>query len=218
MTFGERHRTDLPWFAGLLKENRAYKTALLVFFISNLALLGTLFWELKKGQDVYAFDSFTGRTYATGKITQRHVENMVLYATRTFVTDFLNYDYLYIEQARLSAFRRLSPALRQKFKDELSAEDPIKGAISGKTHYDLTFETEPALITRSHPNYRVYCKVRRVIHFVDGKTSESEHNLRITWKMLESTPDRPDGLFVTEMERISPNDKETLNAILNQIK
>jgi len=218
MTFSERHRSDLPWFAGLLKENRAYKTALLVFFISNLVLLGMVFWEMKKGTEVYAFDSSTGRTYATGKISQRHVDNMVLYATKTFATDFLNYDYLYIEQARLAAFRRLSPPLRQKFKDELSAEDPIKGAIAGKSHYDLFFEVEPALIARSHPNYRVFCKVRRVIRFADGKTSESVHNLRVTWKMLESTPDRPDGLFVTDLERISPDDKETLNAILNQIK
>jgi len=218
MNAAERHRSDLPWFAGLLKENHVYKMALLVFFISNMVLLGILFWEMRKGQEVYAFDSSSGRTYATGKITQKQVDNMVLYATKTFATDFLNYDHLYIEQARLAAFRRLSPALRQKFKEELSSEEPIKDAISGKTHYDLFFDTEPALITRTHPNYRVFCKVRRVIRFSDGKTSESEHNLRITWKMMESTPDRPDGLFVTDLERISPNDKETLNSILNQIK
>jgi len=35
---------------------------------------------------------------------------------------------------------------------------------------------------------------------------------------MESTPDRPDGLYVTDLERISPNDRETLNAILNQIQ
>ncbi len=214
----ERYRTDLPWFAGLLKENQAYKLALAVFLISNLCLVGMLFWEIKKGKEVYAFDSSSGRTYVTGRITPKHFENMVLYATKTFTTDFLNYDYLYLEQARLSAFRRLSPALRQKFKEQLSAEDPIKEAISGKTKYELSFLTEPALIARAHPNYRTFCKVKRTIHFADGKNSESEHNLRITWKMLESTPDRPDGLYVTDIERISPNDKETLNAILNQIQ
>lgn len=218
MNFGKSHRSDLPWFAGLLKENQAYKMALLVFLLSNLALCGILFRELRKGKEVYAFDSSTGRTYVTGRIGQRHVDNMVLYATKTFSTDFLNYDYLTIEQARVSAFRRLSPALRQKFKDELSAEDPIKEAISGKAHYELSFQTEPALISRAHPNYRVFTKVKRIIRFSDGRTSESEHNLRITWKMMESTSDRPDGLYVTDLERISPNDKETLNAILNQIQ
>jgi hypothetical protein len=218
MNPGKQHRSDLPWFAGLLKENQAYKMALLVFLLSNMALCGILFYELRKGKEVYAFDSSTGRTYATGRISQRHVDNMVLFATRTFSTDFLNYDYLTIEQARLSAFRRFSPALRQKFKDELSAEDPIKTAIAGKTRYELVFLTEPALIMRAHPNYRVFTKVKRVIHFSDGKASESEHNLRLTWKMLESTPDRPDGLYLTDVERISPDDKETLNAILNQIQ
>lgn len=218
MNLTKNHRTDLPWFAGLLKENQAYKMALLVFLISNLALIGFLFWQMQKGKEIYAFDASTGRTYVTGKINQRHVDNMVLYATKTFVSDFLNFDYLYIEQARLAAFHRLSPALRQKFKDELSAEDPIKEAIAGKAHYDLSFEIEPALITRSHPNYRVFCKVKRQIHFADGKASETEHNLRLTWKMVESTPDRPDGLYLTDLERISPEDKETLNAILNQIK
>ena len=60
--------------------------------------------------------------------------------------------------------------------------------------------------------------MKRTIRYADGKTSDSEHNLRITWKMIESTPDRPDGLFVTNIERISADDKETLNSILNQIK
>ena len=214
----KNHRTDLPWFAGLLKENQAYKMALLVFLISNLSLAGILFWQMKKGKEIYAFDSSTGRTYITGQIGQRHVDNMVLFATKTFVSDFLNYDGLTIEQARLAAFRRLSPALRQKFKEEISAEAPIKDAISGKAHYTLTFEIEPALITRAHPNYRVFCKVKRLIRFESGKISETEHDLRLTWKMMESTPDRPDGLYLTDLERISPEDKETLNAILNQIK
>lgn len=218
MIFGKNHRSDLPWFAGLLRENQAYKMALMVFLVSNLALCGILYKELRKGKEIYAFDSSTGRTYATGRIGQRQVDNMVLYATRTFAADFLNYDHLTIEQARLAAFRRLSPPLRQKFKDELSAEDPIKEAISGKARYELVFQTEPALIARAHPNYRVFTKVKRIIRFADGKTSESEHNLRITWKMMESTPDRPDGLYVTDLERISPNDRETLNAILNQIQ
>jgi hypothetical protein len=218
MIFGTRHRSDLPWFAGLLKENQAYKMALLVFLISNLALCALLFREMKRGKEIYAFDSSTGRTYQTGKISQRHVDNMVLFATKTFSSDFLNYDYLTIEQARLASFRRLSPPLQQKFKDELSSEEPIKEAIAGKARYELQFLTEPALIARAHPNYRVFTKVKRIIRFADGRTSESEHNLRITWKMMESTPDRPDGLYVTDLERISPNDKETLNAILNQIQ
>jgi hypothetical protein len=213
-----RHRTDLPWFAGLLKENQAYKWALLVFTLSNLALAGMLWMELRKEKEIYAFDSGTGRTYATGRITARHVDNMVLNAAGQFVSDFLNYDHLLIEQARLAAFRRLSPALRQKFKDQLSAEEPIKDAISGKAKYELEFLNEPALIVRAHPNYRTFCKVNRIIRFADGRTSESEHNLRISWKMLESTPDRPDGLYVTDIERISADEKETLNAILNQIK
>lgn len=218
MITGERHRMDLPWFAGLLKENQAYKMALVVFCLSNLALAGLLYWQLQKEKEVYAFDSSTGRTYQVGRLTPKHVDNMVLFATRTFATDFLNYDHLYIEQARLSAFRRLSPALRQKFKEELSAEEPIKDAISGKSRYELAFVTEPALITRSHPNYRAFCKVKRTIRYADGKVSDSEHNLRITWKMMESTPDRPDGLYVTNIERISADDRETLNSILNQIK
>lgn len=218
MIFGKTHRTDLPWFAGILKENQAYKMALLVFLISNLSLCGILFWELRKGKEVYAFDASSGRTYMTGRITERHVDNMVLYATKTFATDFLSYDYLTIEQARLSAFRRLSPALRQKFKDELSSESGIKESISGKSKYELTFVTEPALIQRAHPNYRVFTRVKRLIRFADGKTSESEHNLRITWKMMESTPDRPDGLYVTDLERINPNDTQTLSTILNEIK
>jgi hypothetical protein len=214
----ERHRLDLPWFAGILKENQAYKIALVVFCLSNLALAGMLYWQLQKSKEVYAFDSSSGRTYAVGRLTPRHVDNMVLYATKTFTADFLNYDHLYIEQARLAAFRRLSPALQQKFKEELSAEEPIKDAIAGKCRYDMVFVTEPALIARSHPNYRAFCKVKRTIRYADGKVSDSEHNLRITWKMMESTPDRPDGLFVTNIERISADDKETLNSILNQIK
>jgi hypothetical protein len=35
--------------------------------------------------------------------------------------------------------------------------------------------------------------------------------------MRESTADRPDGLYVTDIERIDPNDKKTLDALLNQI-
>jgi hypothetical protein len=202
MNTGDRYRMDLPWFAGILKENQAYKIALVVFCLSNLALAGLLYWQLHKEKEVYAFDSSSGRTYAVGRLTPRHVDNMVLYATKTFASDFLNYDHLFIEQARLTAFRRLSPALQQKFKDELSAEEPIKDAIAGKCRYELQFVTEPALIARSHPNYRTFCKVKRTIRYLDGKVSDSEHNLRITWKMMESMPDRPDGLFVTNIERM----------------
>lgn len=208
----------MAFFAGLLKENQAYKLALLVFFISNLVLLGLLFYGQKRGKEIYAFDSSTGHTYTTARISSKELDNLVLAATKSFVFDFLNFDYAYIEKARLSAFLRMSPALQQKYKDELSAEEPIKEAIAGHARFDLVFLTEPALIVSAHPNYKTFCKVKRVIRFENGKELSSEHNLRITWKMTESTPKRPDGLFVTDVERISADDKETLNSILNQIQ
>lgn len=212
------HRQDRPWFAGLLFENQAWKFATLTLGIGFLAMLGVHFMDLKRPKEIYVFDASTGRTYATGKLSQNHLENMLVYATKTFTADFLNYDYLNIEKARLAAYTRMSPALRQKFRNELSAEGAIKDAITNKTAFELTFITEPSVIFRSHPNYRTYCKVRRMIRFPDGRSSDNEFNLRLTLKMMESTPDRPDGLFVTDVERINPTDKKTLDAILNQIR
>lgn len=212
------HRQDRPWFAGILFENQAWKFATLTLGLICFAMVALLYWDMKRPKEIYVFDASSGRTYATGKLNSKHLENMLLYATKTFTTDFLNYDYLFIEKARLAAFTRMSPALRQKFKDELSAEEAIRDAITNKTKFELTFVTEPSVIFRSHPNYRSFCKVRRTIRFPDGRTSEKEFNLRITWKMMDSTPDRPDGLYVTDIELIDPNDTKTLESILNQIR
>ncbi len=218
MILQDSKRQDRAWFAGLLFENQAWKFATLMLGIVSLAMVAVLYWDFKRPKEIYVMDSNTGRTYLTGKLTPNHLENMLLYTTKTFINDFLNYDYLYIERARLAAYDRMSPALRQKFRAELSAEEPIKDAISNKTKFDLNFITEPSVIARSHPNYRTFCKVKRTINFSDGKTSEQEFNLRLTLKMMESTPTRPDGLYITDIERIDSNDKKTLDALLNQIR
>ena len=212
------YRQDRSWMAGLLFENQAWKFACLMLGIGFMAMMALLYWDMKRPKAIYAFDGSTGRTYLMGKLTQNHLENMLMYATKTFISDFLDYDYLYIERARLAAYNRMSPALRVKFRDELSAEGAIKDAISNKTKFELSFITEPSVIARSHPNYRTFCRVKRVIKFPDGRTSEKEFNLRVTLKMMDSSPDRPDGLYVTEVERIDPNDKKTLDAMLNQIR
>jgi len=217
MILPNAHRQDRAWFAGLLFENQAWKLCCLILGAGFVAMGALVFWDLKRPKEIYAFDASTGRTYLTGRLTQNHVENMLLYATKTFTSDFLNYDYLSIERARLAAFTRMSPALQLKFRDELSAEGAIKDAIANKTHYELDFVTEPSVIFRSHPNYRTFTKVRRIITFPDGKNLEKEFNLRLTWKMMDSRPDRPDGLYVTDIERIDPNDKKQLDALLNQI-
>ncbi len=211
------HRQDRGWFAGLLFENQAWKFTTLLLGAGFLAMGALVYWDVRRPKEIFVVDSSTGRTYTTGRLTNNHIENMLLYATKTFTNDFLNYDHLYIEQGRLAAFKRMSPALQIKFKENLSAEGAIKDAISNRTKFELDFVTEPSVIFRSHPEYRTFTKVRRIITFPDGKATSTEFNLRISWTMRESTADRPDGLYVTDIELIDPNDKKSLDAILNQI-
>jgi hypothetical protein len=129
MILNPSHRQDRAWFAGLLFENQAWKFCTLILGAVCLAMGALVFWDMKRPKEIYAFDASTGRTYLTGRLNQNHLENMLIYATKTFTADLMNYDYLYIEQARLAAFKRMSPALQNTFKDELSAEGAIKGPL-----------------------------------------------------------------------------------------
>ncbi len=215
MTMQAPRRDDVAWYNSLLKENLFYKFTLAVLFLVILVLAGVSFILFNRKVPVYAFDSSTGRTYATQRITKEMWDNLLIAATRDFISDFLNYDYLYIERARTRAFARMSPVAQKKFKESLSNSQTILSVVKNHTSASIKFLQNPAVILRAGSEYRTFCMIEITIRNMDGTQNVKSSNWKISWLAMPSTPDRPDGLWVSDMEAVG--DVE-LNEILNQIK
>ncbi|HLP40305.1 MAG TPA: VirB8/TrbF family protein [Fibrobacteria bacterium] len=208
-------RNDEVWYASLLRENQFYKYVLAVLFLVILVLAGTAFLLFNKKQPIYVFDSSTGRTYATQRITGAMWDNLLIAASRDFISDFLSYDHLYIERARARAYGRMTPVAQKKYKETFANPQLLMNVVKAHKTSSVRFIQEPRVILRAGQEFRTFLMVEVTVNNPDGTQSTQASNWKISWLALGSTPDRPDGLWVSDLEPVGTKE---LNDILNQIQ
>jgi hypothetical protein len=208
-------RDDELWYASLLRENFFYKFTLTILLVVILFLGASAFILFNKVQPLYVFDSATGRTYATQRVSKDMFDNLLISASQDFISDFLNYDYLYIERARTKAFARMTPIAQKKFKETIANRQTIMGVVKSHRTSSIHFIQEPRVILRAGKEFRTFCIVEVKVTNPDGTEAVQQNNWKLSWLALNSTPTRPDGLWLSDIEPVGADE---LNEILNQIK
>lgn len=208
-------RTDEAWYASVLRENHLSKFTITVLGILCLILGGACFVLFNRPHPMYAFDSSTGKTYATQRISSDMWDNLLIAASRDFMSDFLNYDHSYIEHARARAYKRMTPMAQRRFKDVVADPQAIMTVVRGHQTSAIRFIQDPRVILRAGSEFRTFCITEVSIQNRDGATSNKQANWKLTWVKNQSTPDRPDGLWLANVEPVGTSE---LNEILNSIK
>lgn len=208
-------RTDEAWYASVLRENFIAKFTIVVFGIVCLFLGGACFVLLNRTQPPYVFDSTTGKTYTTQRISNDMWDNLLIAASRDFMSDFLNYDHSYIEHARSRAFGRLTPLAQKRLKDIIANPQTILAVVRGHQTSTIRFIQPPRVILRAGTEFRTFCITEVTIVNDAGVETKKQANWKLSWFRHQSTPDRPDGLWLSNVEPVGADE---LNDILNTIK